>query len=112
MESFIEKLSPKDKYKEIGSFIDIMKTYLGESLYGFCFVDFNGVTVYLNKKIEEITGYTQDEIIGKHISELEFIPTAERQKLTDSPQKSSASNEATLMCDVELIKKDGSHGSI
>jgi PAS domain S-box-containing protein len=112
MKSFIETLSSKDKYKEIGSFIDIMKTYLGESTYGFCFVDFNGVTVYLNSRIEEITGYKENEIIGKHISELEFIPAEERKKLTDFPHKKSASSEATLMCDVELIKKDGSNGYI
>jgi PAS domain S-box-containing protein len=108
MGNILKKLSPKYfKNKTISNFAGLVETYLGGSPYGFCFLDGNGVITYVNKKVEEITGYKKEYLKGLDVKELPFVKSGEIQRADDvSPDQS---DDQTLIYEARVKRKDGQY---
>jgi PAS domain S-box-containing protein len=93
--------------EEAQGFINLMETYLGETPYGFCFTGNDGTLLYVNNKVEEITGYSRDELIGKHVSELAFISPEVMRNILDVSAKNKAGESKPLIFEFEMVAKGG-----
>jgi len=70
-------------------------------------LDPNGVLLEVNKRFERESGYTEEEIIGKNVGELEIL-TKDASKIIKSFLKKIVTGDFSPMFEVEGIKKDGS----
>jgi PAS domain S-box-containing protein len=93
------------KNKAILGFVKMAEKYLGNSPYGFCFVNDSGVITYVNQKVEQITSYSADELKGLNVADLPFVKNGELQipedVLADEP------DGQTLMYEAYITKKNG-----
>jgi PAS domain S-box-containing protein len=92
---------------EARGFIHLMETYLGNTPYGFCFTSNNGTLLYVNDRVEEISGYSRDEFIGRHASELTFISPEVMRNILDASVKNKAGESKPLIFEFEMLAKDG-----
>ncbi len=79
------------------------KSYIENAPYGVFIVDKEGKYIDINAAAETLTGYTRDEIIGRHILDYIFpedLPLAEKHFRTVVEK-----DEATA--DIRFIRKDG-----
>jgi PAS domain S-box-containing protein len=67
-----------------------------------------GTIVDINQSVEDVLGYTPDEIKGKHFAKFKIIPKESMSDLTDSFKKAISGGEAKAMTEIELVAKDGS----
>ncbi len=79
--------------------IEVMET-------GLWIADQKEQTTYINPRIEEMLGYSKEEIIGKSV--LEFIVPEDHKKLEDIDRERYVSKIPTSVYDLTLIKKDSS----
>ena len=69
--------------------------------------DLNGNFIFGNRKAEEITGYTREEILGKNMLELNLLPQEEIAKAVSLLQN-SIGGKTTGPDELTLYRKDGS----
>jgi PAS domain S-box-containing protein len=92
---------------EAKDIINLMKTYLGNTPYGFCFIGNNKIVLYINRKVEEITGCSRAEIIGRHVNELEFISSDVMHNIVATSARNRTDENKPLIFEFELVAKDG-----
>ena len=73
--------------------------------------DLDGTVIDTNKKAEELTGYSREELVGKNIFELGVIPEDYVPRSTKALAKTTRGVEARPF-EFELIRKDGARISI
>lgn len=66
--------------------------------------DLNGIYVSVNRAAEKLTGYSRDEIIGKHFSE--FVEPKQVERVRNSLTKKLAARGGTSY-EVDIVAKDG-----
>ena len=72
---------------------------------GLLITDFDGVVLYVNSRISEMTGYAQDEMIGRPAYEL-ILPS---DQWPDLRQRNQQRSEGRSDChEMEAVRKDGS----
>ncbi|MFZ5517038.1 MAG: PAS domain S-box protein [Candidatus Zhuqueibacterota bacterium] len=64
----------------------------------------SGTLLDLNIKAEKLTGYTREELIGKHQS---FLHPKERKQLTRDTFHQATRERGTIFTEVEVLTKDG-----
>ncbi len=77
------------------------KTLVENLPIGIYYNDLKGNVIYCNKKIEEITGYDREEIIGKNLIEMEIFSSEDLTKVTrlftlNKQEKAAGADEFTL----------------
>ena len=60
--------------KELKQSVKKLQTLIDEAPIGICHVDFKGKTTYVNKRLEEVSGYSRDELLGKNGLKLGMFP--------------------------------------
>jgi PAS domain S-box-containing protein len=68
--------------------------------------DINGIYTSVNRAAEKLSGYTREQIVGKHFSEF-MAPEHARQVQRQLQKKLESSGETTY--DIEMITKKGRH---
>ncbi|MDD3846042.1 MAG: PAS domain S-box protein [Syntrophorhabdaceae bacterium] len=84
----------------------LLKTYLENAPDGIYMTDMEGNFLYGNRKSEEITGYSRDELIGKNFLELNLLS---ERSLTRAAElfRVSIEGKSTGPDEFELINKEG-----
>lgn len=84
-------------------------TVLNAIVEGVLMIDANGIVLTVNPAVEEMFGYSRDELVGKNVNIL--MPAAHREKHDDHLAHYGASGERTTLAacrDVVGQRKDGS----
>jgi PAS domain S-box-containing protein len=100
--------SHQNNNEEINNFARIFDTYLNKSTSGFCLIDSGAVIVYANKAFERITGFTQNEIAGKKITELSFYTSDDVSNIAIN-YLSDKTNDQPFLYEFDLVGKKGKH---
>jgi PAS domain S-box-containing protein len=67
-----------------------------------------GTIVDINESVQDVLGYSPDEVKGKHFAKFKIIPKESMSDLTESFKRAISSGEAKAMTELELMAKDGS----
>jgi PAS domain S-box-containing protein len=89
------------------SFVDLMKTCLRNTPYGFCFINTEKIILYINNIVEEITGYSQAELVGRHVAELEFISPDVIGNILHASRRNRGVDNKPLIFEFEIMAKGG-----
>jgi PAS domain S-box-containing protein len=75
----------RDAFRNLERSESLLQTIIGTTLSGVTILDKNGYQIFANKTIEQIHGYTLEEIMGKHFSMFTHPDDVERgsQKLLE-----------------------------
>ena len=60
-----------------------LKIYLQNAPDGVFISDLKGTILYANKKVEEITGYSREELLGHSFLNLNILPSSNIARATD-----------------------------
>jgi len=71
-------------------------------------LDINGVILDVNRKIEDIFGYTSDEVVGKNFSELGFFLPGHLPEMIEKFNDAMSSKSESGLAEFEGIHKNGS----
>ncbi|MFO8102147.1 MAG: PAS domain S-box protein [Dehalococcoidia bacterium] len=71
------------------------------------YLDPNGIVINVNKKVENIFGYTQDEVIGKNFAELGFFLPDHQTEVAEQFAKAMKSKKGTGLAEFEGTHKNG-----
>jgi PAS domain S-box-containing protein len=95
-----------DKFADTATnFVGLMKTYLEDSLCGFCFLNREKVILYINNIVEEITGYSRSELVGRHVGELSFIDPDVIVNIMHASEKNRFDDNKPLIFEFEILTK-------
>ena len=83
-----------------------LRAYLEGAPDGVFISDLDGVTVYSNREVERITGYTKEELIGKNFLDLGLLP-AEYVDTIAGLMALNAEGQPAGPDEFELVRKDG-----
>ncbi len=83
-----------------------LKIYLQNAPDGVFISDLKDAILYANKKVEEITGYSREELLGHSFLNLKILPSSNIARATDLA-KINQSSKPTGPDEFELIRKDG-----
>ncbi len=87
---------------ETSYFCDYVKDYITDAIYA---LDLEGKLIHGNRNVFDITGYSADELIGKHFSFL--FDAATMPQIQELFIKVAVHGESVLHYETEIIRKDG-----
>jgi PAS domain S-box-containing protein len=89
------------------AFVGLMKTYLVNTPYGLCFINKDKAILYINKIVEQITGYSESELVGRNVSELDFIEPGVIANIINNAEKNRVNGNKPLIFEFDLVAKSG-----
>lgn len=108
IEDITDRKKAEDALRESeGKFREIFENVNDEIVY----LDQNGTIVDLNDRIEDMFGYTRDELVGKNLGELELFSSEDLAEFAagfNNLLAESVSSESRFLKDFVARRKDGS----
>jgi PAS domain S-box-containing protein len=89
------------------TFVSLIKTYLGDMSCGLCFVNSDNIILSINYIVEEISGYTCSELVGKSITELQFITPDVIKNIIQATDNNRAYDNRSSSFEFEVLTKNG-----
>ncbi len=104
----LEKLEAEHKQmgNVLGQSIEQVQTLLEEAPIGICNTDLKGKITYVNKRFEEVSGYSRQEVVGKNGLKLGMF-SAETLKLLGKRIKDKLMGEPPRLLEMQFKCKDG-----
>jgi two-component system cell cycle sensor histidine kinase PleC len=92
--------------KESKQSVERFLALMDEAPIGICTIDFKGKTTYVNKRLEEVSGYSRNELLGKNGLKLGMFPK-ETVKILEKRLKSKLLGRPFPALETRFRCKDG-----
>jgi len=94
------------KVKELKQLVRRIQALMDEAPIGICNVDLKGKITYANKRFEEVSGYSREEVVGKNGFKLGMFSN-ETLKLLAKRMKDRLTGRSSRLLEVQFQCKDG-----
>jgi len=86
--------------------VDGLEALIGEAPIGICNTDLKGKITYVNRRFEEVSGYSREEVVGKNGFKLGVLP-GETLKLLAKRMRDKLMGRPPSVLEIQFKCKDG-----